>query len=124
MKDLIKEATGLGLKQGMDFKGNISKVDLRAIVDAKKQVANDSTATKDSEPKFSMTNYIKVIITPRDSSELEGFVGLGKYKAQYRFDEEVEMPDMVVEFLRTKGGYTNNAKGDRKWLSRFIIEKV
>ena len=117
MEDLKKEATKLEL----DFKGNISRVDLQAMVDAKKQVANDST---DAKPEFSMTNYIKVIITPRDSGEIDGFVGLGKYKAQYQFDEEVEMPDMVVEFLKTKGGYVTNAKGDKKWLSRFIIEKV
>ena len=117
MKDLKQEATELGL----DFKGNISRVDLQAMVDAKKQVANDSTETK---PKFSMKKYIKVIISPRDPEEREGFVGLGRYKAQYQFDEVVEMPEMVVEFLKTKGGYTNTARGDRKWLSRFIIEKV
>jgi len=118
MEELKQEATELGL----DFKGNISKVELQAMVDAEKQIANDSTETEYVIPE--QTPRIKVIINPRDSGEIEGFVKLNKYQAQFKFDEEIELPSGIVDFLKTKGGYVYDAKGNKKWQSRWIIEKV
>lgn len=114
MQELKQEATELGL----DFKGNISKADLTSLIaDAKNSVAKSSPDVKPSKPK-----RIKVVISARDSEEKEGYVGFNGYQAQYKFDEEIEMPEDVVEFLRSKGGYVTDGKGDKKWMSRFIIE--
>ena len=109
MEELKQEATELGL----DFKGNISKAELTKLIDeAKNQTADDSK------------KKVKVIITPRDSEEKEGFVGFNGYTAQYQFDEEIEMPKNVVEFIKTKGGYKYDQKGNKKWVSRFLVEYV
>jgi len=113
MEDLKQEATELGL----DFKGNISKVDLQAMVDAKKQIANDSTDTKPASDE-----KIKVIITSRDSGEIEGFARLNGYRIQYQFDEEIEIPRYMVDFIKSKGGYITSPKGAKKWQSRYIVE--
>ena len=119
MVDLKAEATELGL----DFKGNISKADLQAMVDAKKQVANDSTEAK--EVNMNDTNdKIKVIISSRDSGEIEGFARLNGYRIQYQFDEEIEIPRYMVDFIKSKGGYITSTKGDKKWQSRYIVEIV
>lgn len=107
--DLKTEATNLGL----DFKGNISKADLTNLVNEAKNVI-----AKDSKPK-----KIKVIITARDSGAAYEFVGFNNYSAQFKFDEELEMPEDVVEFLKTRGGNVI-IDGKPKWQSRFIIEKL
>lgn len=73
------------------------------------------------------TKKVKVIITPRDSEEKEGFVGFNGYNAQYQFDEEIEMPENVVSFLKSKGTYVY-VKGknglEKKWQSRYMIERI
>lgn len=117
MEELKKEATELGL----DFKGNISKAELTKLIeDAKNQNADGSS----EEEVIDLNAKVKVRITPRDSEEKEGFVGWGEYKAQYQFDEDIEMPIGAVEFLKTRGGYVYSANGSKKWQSRFIIEMV
>ena len=114
MEELKSEATKLGL----DFKGNISKAELTELVeDAKSLIANDST--EETKPK-----KIKVVVTPRDSEEVVGYVGFNGYTAQYKFDEEIEMPEDVVKFLKGKGSYVHDGKGERRWVSRYIIDKV
>ena len=111
MEELKAEATKLGL----DFKGNISKVDLQKLVDeAKNPVAKGS-------PK---SDRVKVIVTPRDSEEKEGYVGLYPYNAQYEFDEEIDFPAQVVEFIKSLGGYVTSSNGEKKWQSRYIVEIV
>jgi len=121
MEELKTEATELGL----DFKGNISKADLTTLVNEAKQLANGSSE-KETESKIDgMKTKIKVKITPRDGEEFEGYVGLNGYTAQYKFDEEIEMPIDVVDFLKSKGGKVHNPKtGESKWQSRFLIEYV
>lgn len=122
MEELKAEATKLGL----DFKGNISRKDLEALIeDAKNQIANGSEVKDESEPKPTKAKEnekIKVIVTPRDSEEKEGFVGLNGYRAQYKFDEEIELPANIVEFLKSKGGYITSPKGEKKWVSRYLVE--
>ena len=108
--ELKTKATELGL----DFKGNISKEDLQKLIDEAENVA-----AEDSKPK-----KIKVIITPRDDEEKEGYVGFNGYQAQYQFDTEIEMPEDVVEFLKSKGTYVHSTDGKKKWQSRYMIEKV
>lgn len=110
MEELKAEATELGL----DFKGNISKVELTNLIDEAKNVT-----AEDSKPK-----KIKVKITPRDSEEFEGYVGFNGYNAQYQFDEEVEMPENVVEFIKSRGGNQYDKNGKARWLSRYIVEQI
>lgn len=151
MKELKDKATKLGL----DFRGNISKIELTTLVEAKEsQIASDSinnevevvlneneTNKEDIEMKKTViepeiveeevkhiapenTKKIKVIINPRDGEELEGVVRLNTYTAQYQFDEEIEMPEGIVEFLKSKGGNVYVGNGKFKWQSRYVIEKV
>ena len=108
MEELKQQALDLGL----EFKGNISKSDLIDLIEnAKKQTADGS-----------VSKTVKVIITPRDPEEKEGYVGLNGYTAQFQFDVELDMPRDVVEFLKTIGGYTYKANGTKKWQSRYIVE--
>ena len=112
MEELKQEATELGL----DFKGNISKAELTAMVDdVKNSIANSSA--KDTKPK-----KIKVVISPRDNEEKDGYVGFNGYTASYQFEEEIDMPENVVQFLREKGSYVYDGKGNKKWVSRYLIE--
>lgn len=147
MKELKEKATKLGL----DFKGNISKVELTSMIEAKlNQVASDS---KDNdlviipnvdnnkgiekmkeELKVELaeaehiapehTKRIKVVITPRDSEEKEGYVGLNNYTAQYQFGEVIELPEGIVDFIKSKGGKVYQGNGNFKWQSRFLVEYV
>lgn len=118
MEELKQEATELGL----DFKGNISKTELKAMIDEKKQIANDSPVVK---PIVADANKkVKVKITPRDSEEKEGFARLNKYTIQYQFDEEISIPQIMVDFIKSKGGYVTSSKGEKKWQSRYIVELV
>ena len=119
MEELKNEATELGL----DFKGNISRKDLEALVeDAKNQTADGSEPDSRSNSNPLSKKKIKLRISPRDSEEKEGYVGICDYSAQYQFDEDVEMPEYVVDFIRSKGGYQTNGKGEKKWVSRYLIE--
>lgn len=117
MEELKAEATELGL----DFKGNISKAKLQEMVDAAKNPTAESSSKEPTEKKLTMKK-IKVSITPRDPEEKEGYVGFNGYNAQYQFDTPIEMPEMVVEFLKTKGGYVMSSDGSKKWQSRYLIE--
>ena len=114
MEELKQEATELGL----DFKGNISKADLIKLIDDAKNLTADSSS-ESTKPK-----KIKVIISPRDTEEKQGYVGFNGYTAQYQFEEEIEMPENVVEFIKQKGSYVHDGKGNRKWVSRYLIEKL
>jgi len=116
MKELKQEATELGL----DFKGNISKADLQAMVDEQKQVANDSPS---EEPKLS-DKKVKIIVSPRDSEEHEGYARLNGYVIQYKFEEEIEVPEYFIEWLKGKGSYIYDGKGNKKWVSRYLVEIV
>ena len=102
-------------KLGLEFKGNISKAELTTLIE---------NATAEDSVKEVKNDKIKVIITPRDSEEKEGYVGLSGYTAQYAFEEEIELPVNVVKFLKTRGGYIYDAKGKKKWVSRFLIETI
>lgn len=115
MEELKQEAAELGL----DFAGNISKVKLQAMVDeAKSQTAGDSPKQTSDFRK----DLVKVVINPRDPEEIEGYTGLNGFDWQFKFDEEIELPRMVVENLRGKGSPVVSQDGKTKWVSRYIIE--
>lgn len=109
--ELKTKATELGL----DFKGNISKAELTKLIE---------NATAEDSVEEVKNAKIKVIITPRDDEEKEGYIGFNGYTAQYQFDEEIEMPEDAVEFLKTRGGYVYKADGSKKWQSRYMIERI
>ena len=111
----IMDLKDKALELGLEFAGNISKAELTKLIE---------NATAEDSVEEVKNAKIKVIITPRDDEEKVGYVGFNGYTAQYQFDTEIEMPEDVVDFLKTKGGYVYKADGTKKWQSRYLVDKV
>lgn len=131
--DLKEEALDLGI----EFSDRIGYDTLKKRVDERlEELAQKQRDKKEAKEVFNET--VKVIVEPRDGSDniVDQFIGFNGKKYQIMFGEEIELPKVVIEFMRSKGVYDKikktymdddgipQTKYVKKFKSRFLIERI
>lgn len=132
--ELLKQEA---LDLGVEFGPTIGYDTLLTRIEEKKAEIKAKQEAKKAE-KQAKTSVVKkrVIIEARDGDDNihEQFFGFNGYICLVQFGEEVEIPEPLIEFIKTRGGYVQVKKTvlddegipknvfTKKWRSRFIVE--
>ena len=133
---LKQEAEDLGIKVHPNAKAET----IQSKIDEKKaEIKEKQEAKKADKLNSKSADRVKIIVNQRDGDDniTEQFFGFNGYTCVIKFDEEVEVPDFMYDYIKTIGGYVPKVKvvtepdsglpkkvWSKKWVSRFIVEKL
>jgi hypothetical protein len=132
---LKQEAEDLGIKVHPNAKAET----IQSKIDEKKaEIREKQEAKKAGKLDAKTGNKVKLVVNQRDGDDniTEQFFGFNGYTCVIRFDEEVEVPEFMYDYIKSIGGYIPKVKvitdenglpkkvWSKKWVSRFIVEKL
>jgi hypothetical protein len=133
---LKQEAEDLGIKVHPNAKAET----IQSKIDEKKaEIREKQEAKKAGKLDAKTGNKVKLVVNQRDGDDniTEQFFGFNGYTCVIKFDEEVEVPEFMYDYIKSIGGFVPKVKTvtdpdsglpkkvwDKKWVSRFIVEKL